>query len=88
VWQYHARILLHTPLAVAAERIGPEVGILEPVDDQRCELRTGADTLPVLAVYLGFLEADFEVLEPPELVEHVHELGERYRRAATPGREG
>lgn len=47
---------------------------------------TGADSLPVLAVYLGFLEVEFEVLEPPELVAHVAALGERYRRAATASR--
>ena len=44
-------------------------------------LHTGADTLETLAVYLGMLGADFEVDAPPELVAHLRELADRYRRA-------
>lgn len=82
VWQHHARILLHAPAEALADRVTPTMGTLVTRGDGTCELRTGADTLPVLAVYLGFLEVDFEVLEPPELLEHVRSLGERYGRAA------
>jgi hypothetical protein len=28
---------------------------------------------------------DFRVTEPPELIDHVRQLGERYLRAADPG---
>ncbi|GAB2985296.1 helix-turn-helix transcriptional regulator [Actinotalea caeni] len=82
IWQHRARILLHAPLREAAERVTPAIGTLEAVDESTCELRTGADTLPVLAVYLGFLGFDFEVLDPPELLEHVRVLADRYGRAA------
>ncbi|GEN78674.1 helix-turn-helix transcriptional regulator [Actinotalea fermentans] len=82
VWQHHARILLHAPLETLKDRVTSAMGTLEAVDESTCEFRTGADSLPVLATYLGFLEVDFEVLEPPELVAHVAQLGERYRRAA------
>jgi predicted DNA-binding transcriptional regulator YafY len=46
-------------------------------------LHTGADTLETLAVYLGMLGADFEVDAPPELVAHLRDLADRYRRAIT-----
>jgi hypothetical protein len=44
-------------------------------------LGTGAETLDALAVHLGMLGADFEVSEPPELVDHIRALAERYHRA-------
>lgn len=81
VWQHHARILLHAPLGTLQDRVTSAMGTLEAVDETTCEFRTGADSLPVLAVYLGFLEVDFEVLEPPELHAHVAALAERYGRA-------
>jgi hypothetical protein len=32
---------------------------------------------------VGMLELDFRIAEPPELVEHVRRVGERYLRATT-----
>jgi predicted DNA-binding transcriptional regulator YafY len=57
--------------------------VVEAVDEGTCLLRTGADTLETLAVYLGMLGADFKVDEPPELVAHLRDLADRYRRATT-----
>jgi predicted transcriptional regulator len=34
-------------------------------------------------VYLGLLDADFTVSEPPELVERLRKLADRYHRACT-----
>ena len=82
VWRHHARVRLHAPLDALAERVTPAMGTLERIDDSTCEFRTGADTLPVLAVYLGFLDVDFDVLEPPELVDHLRVLAARYAHAA------
>ena len=48
-----------------------------------CVLVTGADSLEIVAVYIGMLGLDFHVTEPPELVEDVARVGERYRRAVT-----
>jgi hypothetical protein len=75
---------LHAPAEAVAERIPPGVGLLEVVDKDTCLLRTGAATLDALAVHLGMLGADFEVSDPPELVDHVRVLADRYHRA-TPG---
>ena len=46
-------------------------------------LVTGGNSLESLAVYLGMLGVDFEILDPPELVEHVRALADRYRRATS-----
>jgi predicted DNA-binding transcriptional regulator YafY len=82
VWHRRARVLLHAPVEVVARRLTPAMGELTDRGDGTCELATGADTLPVLAQWLGLLDVDFSVLEPPELRDHVRALGERYLRAA------
>jgi predicted DNA-binding transcriptional regulator YafY len=80
-WRHRARVRLHAPAETVAERIPPAVGLLQAVDARTCVLDTGADTLDTLAVYLSMLGVDFEVGEPPDLVEHIRKLADRYRRA-------
>lgn len=83
-WRHHARVLVHAPAEVVAERINPAVGVVEDVDGRTCVLATGAETVHVLAVHLGLLDLDFEVTEPPELVEHLRVLAGRFTRAVRP----
>jgi predicted DNA-binding transcriptional regulator YafY len=80
-WTYRARVRVHAAAEVVARRIPASVGVLEAVDEGTCVLDTGADSVETLAVYLGMLGVDFEVSEPPELVEQVRRLAGRYRRA-------
>ena len=82
-WRYHARVRVHAPAEEIRRRIPAAAGVVEAVDEGTCLLRTGADTLETLAVYLGMLGADFKVDEPPELVAHLRDLADRYRRATT-----
>jgi predicted DNA-binding transcriptional regulator YafY len=80
-YRYQAKILLHASAEVAAERVSPTAGRLEPVDEHACLLHTGSNSLDELAIYVGLKGIEFEVLEPPELVEHVRALSDRLRRA-------
>ena len=57
-------------------------GTLEPLDDDRCEYRTSDDSLDWLAMRIGMLGVDFEVHEPPELVDRYRALADRFARAA------
>ena len=41
----------------------------------------GLDSLDELAIYIALKGVDFEVLEPPELADHVGTLAERLRRS-------
>ncbi|WP_344875300.1 YafY family protein [Nonomuraea antimicrobica] len=80
MWRYRARVLLHAPAEqVRALPLSLEV---EPVDEHTCLAHLGGDDLNGMAVWIGFIGVDFEVLDPPELAEHVLRLSERYRRAA------
>lgn len=80
-WHVHARIGVDAPAAEVLARIHPAVGVVETIDDDHCVLVTGADSVEVVAVYVGMLGLDFHVTDPPELVAHVKTLGERYARA-------
>ncbi len=82
-YRYQARVLLRAPVQVAAQRVPPTVGVLAPVDADTCVLTTGADSLDLLALHLGLIGVDFTVVEPPELVQRMRDLGERLLRAAS-----
>ena len=81
-WRFHARVTVRAPATEIADRLPPAVAI-EPLDDSTCVVEVGADTPEMLALYLGMLGADFQVHEPPELVEHLRALSARYRRAVS-----
>jgi predicted DNA-binding transcriptional regulator YafY len=81
LWRYRAVVRLHAPAEAVAEAL-PRSVELEPVDERTCVIRTGADTFHMLALYIGLLDVDFDVIEPPGLVDHIRRLAERYRRAA------
>jgi hypothetical protein len=80
-WNVHARIRVDAPAAEVLSRINPAVGVVEAIDDQTCVLVTGADSVEIIAVYIGMLGLDFFVDGPPELVAQLAAVGERYRRA-------
>jgi predicted DNA-binding transcriptional regulator YafY len=80
---FHARVVVHASATAVTERIGPWVGTVEAIDEATCILDTGADSLEILAVYLGMLGLDFHVTDPPELVAHLEVLAGRYARSAS-----
>jgi predicted DNA-binding transcriptional regulator YafY len=84
-YRFQARITVHAPAEVVAARINPAIGVVEGIDEHSCVLSTGADSVETVAVYAGLLDADFTVSEPPELVERLRMLADRYRRAAGAG---
>jgi len=79
-WRHRARVTVHAPATAVAGRLPPAV-LVEAVDEHTCIVNVGSDTPQMLAVYLGMLDVDFEVGEPPELVEQLRALADRYRRA-------
>ncbi|RZQ60820.1 helix-turn-helix transcriptional regulator [Amycolatopsis suaedae] len=79
---YRAVATLHAPIGEVRGRLGDFAGELEPVDEGSCRLDGQTDTLDWLAFRLLGLGCEFEVHEPPELVEHLRALGERAVRAA------
>jgi predicted DNA-binding transcriptional regulator YafY len=80
-YRYQARILMHAPLDAVAEVVSPTAGRLEPVDEHSCVLHSGGNSLDEMAIYIGLKGIDFEVLDPPEFVEHIRTLARRLTRA-------
>jgi predicted DNA-binding transcriptional regulator YafY len=63
--------------------VPPQWGTVTPIDAASCEYRTGDDDLAWLAVRVAMLDVDFEVHEPPELIEQLRTLARRLERGAT-----
>lgn len=75
--------LIHAPAAKVRSTLG-QWGTVEVLDEERCRLLMTTDTLDWPALALGAVGAEFEVLTPPELIEHIREWAERFNRAGTP----
>ncbi|CAM5579476.1 DNA-binding transcriptional regulator [Streptomyces tanashiensis] len=76
-----ATVRLFVPLAEAAAVVGPLDGVLTAEGEGACLLRTGARSLDFMVFHVMFMGFDFEVVEPPELVEAVRTLRDRLSRA-------
>jgi predicted DNA-binding transcriptional regulator YafY len=81
VYRYQARITLHGPAEAVAQRITPTIGTIEAIDGQTCTLRTGANSLDDLAAWVAVIGFDFQVHEPPELIDHLDIVIRRLSRA-------
>ncbi len=79
-WRYRTTVLVHAPAEELVARLPPGVEVVEVTDDG-CRVAVGSDSPHMLAVYLGLMDADFEVTEPPELVAELAKLADRYTRA-------
>jgi hypothetical protein len=73
--------VLHAPIGEARKRVPPHHGALTAIDDETCLLRAAEGWLGALAVYIANIGFEFEVREPPELIEAVRELAGRFTRA-------
>ena len=80
-WRYRARIRIHAPLDEVRPLLPLAVDVSSDGPD-RCIIQAGSDTPHQLALYIGLLDTDFEILEPSDLAEAFVRLAERYHRAA------
>jgi predicted DNA-binding transcriptional regulator YafY len=80
-WQYKARVKVFASAEYVQNRmpipIDPDV-----VDEDTCIVEMGSDDPHQLALWLGLLDADFAVLDAPELATAVKAVGDRFHRAA------
>ncbi|MFJ8661792.1 helix-turn-helix transcriptional regulator [Streptomyces sp. NPDC093795] len=87
VYATEATIRLHVPLDEAAAAVGAAAGVLTAEGEHACLLRTGAHSLDVMAIHVAMIGFEFEVLDPPELVDRVRALRDLLSRALDrPGR--
>ena len=81
--RFEALVTLHAAAEDITSRVPRYWGAIKPIDAHTCQYRTGDDDddLRWLALRIVHLEVDFEVHEPPELIEHLRTLGSRLTRA-------
>ena len=78
----HSIVAVVSAPAADVQRAVGRWATVEPLDDgRRAVLRMVADNLDWPALALGSLGADFDVVEPPELVDHLRGWAKRFRRA-------
>lgn len=80
-WRYRASVIVHASADHVRQRIPVRVTIIEH-GPERSELVVGSDDPRMLALYLGMLDAEFEVIDAPELKEALRALAARFTRAA------
>ena len=80
---YDIEVIVEAPAEVVSERIGRWVTV-SPVDAVRCRIQMTADALEWPIMGLGLVDAEFQVISPPELADQVRDWGARFSRAAAP----
>ena len=66
-------LTIHASTQTVAELTSPTSVSLEPIDDDTCLMRTGAESLDRMVFYLLYIGFEFEVHEPQELIDHVRD---------------
>lgn len=80
-YRCQGKFKLSGSVAEVGERIPPWIGVLEPLDDSHCVLRTGAETPEALIFQVMLAGVDFELMEPPELSGPLRAISARFQRA-------
>jgi predicted DNA-binding transcriptional regulator YafY len=72
------RVVLLAPLEQLQQRLSPMYGTLTRRDAVSCEFVTGGHSLRSVALHLAMIDCDFEVLEPPELLDEMAAVCRRF----------
>ena len=80
-WRFFGRVRLHAKADEVRDRLPPAVSLVSEAGGT-CTVEVGSDSAQMLALYIGLLDVNFEVLDPPELVDAVARLGRRYAAAS------
>jgi predicted DNA-binding transcriptional regulator YafY len=78
--RHTARVVVKAPAAEITERVPRGIAV-EPIDDNTCAVHVTANSVEMMALYIGMMDAEFTVTEPPELVARLSKLSERFSSA-------
>ena len=81
-YRYIARVRYSAPESVVAQHFPPASATIVADGPDACVVTAGADDPERMVFYFATVGADFEVLEPPEVVRAVDAVAERLRRAS------
>jgi hypothetical protein len=80
--RFRAKVVVHASAQYVRDTVRIPVDV-EPLGADRCVFEPGADDPEMMAIYLGLLGVDFEIVDSPELVQALRTLGERFVRATS-----
>jgi len=83
-WRYRARVVVAASADHVRSRLPVPVDV-HPFGEDRCTFEPGSDHPEMLALYLGLLDAEFTVVDSPELVTALRALTGRFQRAVDAG---
>jgi predicted DNA-binding transcriptional regulator YafY len=75
------RVIVHAPAEDVAARMGSWTGSVEPQGPDSCLMQLSGRSVDDIAFWLGALDADFDVVDSPELAAAVRRIARRYARA-------
>jgi len=78
---YDVEVLIQAPAAAVRQRIGQWAAV-EDIDATSCRVRMTADSLDWPVMALGAVDAGFQVVSPPELLDRVRDWGRRFSQAS------
>jgi predicted DNA-binding transcriptional regulator YafY len=79
-WRYRAQVIVYAPTEYVQGRLPIPIEV-QPLGEDQCAFEPGSDDPGTLALYLGMLDADFEIVDAPQLVDALRKLTRRYQRA-------
>jgi hypothetical protein len=79
-----ARVIVQASAGYVRARLPIPLEV-RPLGEDRCTFEPGSDHPELLALYLGMLDADFTIVDSPELVEALRRLMGRSQRAIDAG---
>ncbi|MGI5126886.1 helix-turn-helix transcriptional regulator [Pseudonocardia sp. CA-107938] len=82
IQQVQAVVEVAAPAAAVEPWIDPAFGTVEPLTDDTCVVRCGADTLSAVARWLLLLDAELTIVEPAELAQEYERLAATVLRYA------
>ena len=82
-WPHRVVVEIEAPVEDARRWVPHQLGVLEPLTDDRTRLVGSTADIGWYAGHLTALEADCTIIEPPALAEVAQRLGERLHRAGT-----
>ena len=81
-WRHSAQVVVDAPASTVMKRLASAEGTVEALEDDRCLVTVGGQSLATMALALARLDTDFTVVDSPELRETLNRLSHRLGRAA------
>ncbi|WP_152347593.1 helix-turn-helix transcriptional regulator [Brevibacterium sp. CFH 10365] len=80
-WRHSAEAVVDAPAATVMKRLTSAEGTVEALEDDRCLVTVGGQSLTTMALALARLDVDFTVIDSPELRRCLDRLSLRLGRA-------